>query len=212
MITVTREHLAGLELALSLLGLRMGYFTRCDLEQLIAQASAAPEQEAVDLPLPRTKEDIAMHGHGSWNQCLEAVQKLGPFYKRPNADVKQRAVTLPERLPLRMPHARNLPKSYAEAWNGCLDEVEKLGPLYTHPSEEIERLRAELEAESKGADRAAEAMLHWKKEADSLRHELAKAQALLYEVQPATLNDFRACWESMRDLLSAHRAQRGEQS
>lgn len=43
-------------------------------------------------------------------------------------------VTLPARLPVRLPEGRNLPKGYAEAWNACIDEIAKLGPLYTHPA------------------------------------------------------------------------------
>lgn len=38
-------------------------------------------------------------------------------------------MTLPDRLPVRMPDCRNLPKGHAEAWNSCIEEVIRLNGL-----------------------------------------------------------------------------------
>ena len=58
-----------------------------------------------------------------------------------------------------------------DGWGPAFDCV----PLYTRPdSGEVECKRCE--AESVGADKAAEAMLHWKREADTLRAQLATLQ------------------------------------
>jgi hypothetical protein len=62
---------------------------------------------------------------------------------------------------------------------GLLSRVE-LAYAHADPAE-VERLRAALEAESQGADKAADAMLHWKREADTLRAQLAEWDALLRE-------------------------------
>lgn len=138
MSEVKREHLAGLKLALAESDIgNTESISVGELQSLIAQASAAPEQEVASKDAENSAHDLAL-------KVREALDRT----------------------------------SCPDAWMRIA--YESVVREYTHadPSE-VERLRAELEAESKGADRAAEAMLHWKKEADSIREQLAMAQALL---------------------------------
>ncbi|MFK3922105.1 hypothetical protein ACI2JC_21025 [Pseudomonas fulva] len=110
-------------------------------------------------------------------------------------------------LPLRKTHKKgNSPMQNAKnsAWNACLNEIAKLGPLYTQAdTAEIERLRSQLNAlEELAKEEAGEverlrtrleeelslhvgAELKHEKERDTLRAQLAEAQALLQAVREA---------------------------
>ena len=68
----------------------------------------------------------------------------------------------------------------ADGWIACLDEIAKLGPLYpcADPGE-VDRLQAALRTEVEAGD-------SWKREAETLRAQLAEAHTLLSEVmEPA---------------------------
>ena len=60
--------------------------------------------------------------------------------------------------------------------------VYRAPPQLAELQAEIERLRSTSEAESKGADRAAESMLYWKRKADELQSTIERQAALLDRV------------------------------
>lgn len=98
MTTVTREHLAGLKLAKQELGAfnvaakaAADYF----LDPLIAQASAAPEQESVGW---QQRYICPQEGPSPWQACDErsaeilkgrSDYELRPVYTRPDADLER---------------------------------------------------------------------------------------------------------------------------
>ncbi|MBO2926695.1 hypothetical protein [Metapseudomonas otitidis] len=69
---------------------------------------------------------LATESDPSSQAALQEWRKICAFTTP--ASEQQRAVVMPERLPVRMPQGRNLPQGYAQAWNDCLAEFLRLNP------------------------------------------------------------------------------------
>lgn len=216
MTTVTREHLAGLKLALSEADIdSTESISVGELQRLIAQASAAPEQSANDIRLENCIIDV----HGAI-QTANGIEHENFTVKEVDgrAIVNLRGLLITERVRscgcaapeqeavMELKPVINRFSESGIVWDVVrplviqppkhLDDTLK---LYPHPSAEIERLRAELaearrnEHNSEVAYKAAiEKQEELRAERDSFQRvgikameKLAEAQALLQRTYDA---------------------------
>ncbi len=91
MIEVKREHLAGLELALD----HVGRDQRSILDDLIAQASAAPEQEAVAWQVTGAGGLTVTPQYPSWAEG-DARLNIQTLYTHPSAEIERLRAELAE--------------------------------------------------------------------------------------------------------------------
>ncbi|YCH23113.1 hypothetical protein M1D96_06310 [Pseudomonas sp. D1-3] len=90
MATVTREHLAGLEMALCHLYIHMAPENAKALEKLIAQASAAPEQEAVAWIYERYISSNQYSARRlSFDKPYSTDRNIQPLYTHPSAEIER---------------------------------------------------------------------------------------------------------------------------
>ncbi|MBB3017625.1 hypothetical protein FHR70_000665 [Microvirga lupini] len=55
------------------------------------------EQQPVTLPKRKDTQEIAEHGHGTWNQCLDEIAKLGPLFTHADPSEGERLLADKER-------------------------------------------------------------------------------------------------------------------
>lgn len=174
MSAVTREHLAGLKLARECVGYsnsETSAWDKCDeLDELIAQASAAPEQEAVEaLPLAECVEH-RHPGYGGGYFGTEVVM----LYTHADPNVHWQAVaseqmTVIERLRAEIKHLES-------AWH--VDVMRRKDDLIASQERENDRVKKEL------AD--AQALLKRVHEGLEKGHPLIKVDAEICALLSAT--------------------------